>query len=195
MTKPMASGFLLALLTSSAIYSAQTAAPDTPKSEVISGPISLAVSTQKNILEVRVGGRTVNRYDVSVGKKGHPTPHGHFKVNHIVWNPSWSPPNKGWARGKKATPPGSPKNPMKVVKIFFKEPDFYLHGTGDEDSLGEAASHGCIRMAQADAFALGRYLMDNGGAPKSDAWYAGVFERGTSANIRLPKYVPLVIGQ
>jgi len=49
-------------------------------------------------------------------------------------------------------------------------------------------------MAQADAFALGRYLMDNGGAPKNDDWYQGVFDRGVSADIRLPKYVPMVIG-
>jgi len=176
------------------IHFARPANAETPTGAVVTGPISLAVSTEKNILEVRVAGKTVQRYDVSVGKKANPTPNGRFKINHIVWNPAWVPPKKGWAKGKKATPPGSPKNPMKVVKIFFREPDYYIHGTGDEDSLGGAASHGCIRMSQADAFALGRYLMDNGGSAKSNEWYASVFERGTTAHIRLPMYVPIAIG-
>ena len=156
--------------------------------------VSLAVSTKKNIMELRVGGKTIRRYDVSVGKKAHPTPHGTFRVNHIVWNPAWVPPDEKWAKGKKATPPGDEKNPMKVVKIFFKEPDYYIHGTGDEKHLGGAASHGCIRMAQTDAFRLGRYLMDHGGAAKSDEWYARVFTRGVSADIRLNASARIVIG-
>jgi lipoprotein-anchoring transpeptidase ErfK/SrfK len=161
----------------------------------VPGEVSLAVSTQKNIMELRVGGRTIHRYDVSVGTKKHPTPQGTFAVNHIVWNPAWVPPPEKWAKGKKPAAPGSKKNPMKVVKIFFKEPDFYIHGTGDEDQLGDAASHGCIRMSQKDAFNLGRYLMDHGGAPKDDSWYAGVFTRGVSADIRLPRGTRIVIGR
>ena len=158
------------------------------------GVVSLAASTKKNVVELRVGGKTIKRYEVSVGTKAHPTPSGTYKINHIVWNPAWVPPNAGWAKGKKATKPGDAKNPMKVVKIFFKEPDYYLHGTGDEDNLGGAASHGCIRMSQKDAFNLGRYLMDHGGAPRSDDWYAGVFERGVSQDVHLPRYVTIVIG-
>jgi lipoprotein-anchoring transpeptidase ErfK/SrfK len=164
------------------------------KQEVVSGAVTMAVSTKKKILEVRVGGHTTKRYSVAVGLKAHPTPNGTFTVNHIVWNPAWVPPNEKWAKGKKPTPPGSAKNPMKVVKIFFQEPDYYIHGTGDEDSLGSAASHGCIRMSQADAFALGRYLMDRGGAAKDTSWYNGVFTKGVSADIRLPRNVTLVIG-
>ena len=164
------------------------------KSAVVPGEISLAVSTKKNIMELRVGGKTIRRYDVSVGTKKFPTPHGTYRINHIVWNPAWVPPKEKWAKGKKPAAPGSAKNPMKVVKIFFKEPDFYLHGTGDEEYLGEAASHGCIRMSQKDAFNLGRYLMDKGGAPKSDDWYNGVFTRGVSADIRLPRSTKIIIG-
>ena len=158
------------------------------------GEVWLAVSTKKNIMELRVGNKTIRRYDVSVGTKRYPTPHGTFRINHIIWNPAWVPPDRKWAKDKKPTPPGDKKNPMKVVKIFFKEPDFYIHGTGDEEALGGAASHGCIRMSQVDAFRLGRYLMDNGGAKRSDAWYAGVFDRGVSADVRLKASARIVIG-
>lgn len=160
----------------------------------VPGEVTLAASTKKNILELRVGGRAIRRYDVSVGTKKYPTPHGTFRISHIVWNPAWVPPKEKWAKGKKPARPGDDDNPMKVVKIFFKEPDFYIHGTGDEEQLGDAASHGCIRMSQRDAFRLGRYLMDHGGVPKSRDWYAGVFERGVSADIHLKYATKIVIG-
>ena len=158
------------------------------------GAVTLAASTKKNIMELRVGGKTIRTYQVSVGKKPHRTPHGTFTVNHIVWNPGWVPPKEKWAKGKKAEKPGSEKNPMKVVKIFFKEPDYYIHGTAHEHALGAPASHGCIRMAQRDAFALGKYLMDKGGAAKDASWYERVLSRGVSADVRLPKAVKIVIG-
>jgi lipoprotein-anchoring transpeptidase ErfK/SrfK len=165
------------------------------KSSAVPGEITLAASTKKNIMELRVGGRTIHRYDVSMGTKKFPTPSGTFHINHIIWNPAWVPPKEKWAKGKKPAAPGSDKNPMKIVKIFLKEPDYYIHGTGDEDALGESASHGCIRMSQRDAFNLGRYLMDHGGAPKSASWYNGVFDRGVTADIHLPRGTTIVIGR
>lgn len=159
------------------------------------GPVTMAASTQKKILVVRVGGKDLKRYDVAVGSKKHPTPHGRFTVRRIVWNPAWVPHDEPWAKGKKATPPGHPKNPMKVVKIFFQEPDYYIHGTDDEDSIGEAASHGCLRMRVSDAFDLARYLMKVGGVPKDDAWFEQVIGRGKPADVRLTRVVPMVIGK
>ena len=153
----------------------------------------LAVSTKKNVMELRVGNRLIRRYDVSVGKKAHPTPHGTFRINHIVWNPSWVPPKEKWAKGKKPAAPGSEKNPMKVVKIFFKEPDYYLHGTGDEHLLGNPASHGCIRMSAADAYALAKLLQENGGAKKSSAWYQRAISGKQSLTVKLPKPIAIRI--
>ncbi len=45
---------------------------------VISGPLSVAASTEKRILVVRIGSTQVRRYDIAVGKKAHPTPMGRF---------------------------------------------------------------------------------------------------------------------
>lgn len=61
----------------------------------------------------------------------------------MTWNPSWTPPPDAvWAKGKTAKDPGSRSNPMKVVKIFFKEPDDSIHGASDVESLGSAVSLG-----------------------------------------------------
>ena len=174
--------------------SRQKLAAATMEKAIPPGALSLAASIGKNILVVRVNGRDVKTFPVSVGVKNHQTPQGHFGIRHIVWNPSWHPPNAGWAKGKKAAGPGSESNPMKVVKIFFQEPDYYIHGTDHEDKLGAAASHGCIRMAQADVYELGRLLQERAGAPRPPLWYARVINVGQPASVMLPKAVPIVIG-
>jgi len=158
-------------------------------------PLSMAVSTQKKILVVRINGQDVKQYDVAVGTKKHPTPMGTFGVRHIVWNPAWVPPKAAWSKGKQPAAPSDPNNPMKVVKLFFQEPDYYIHGTDQEDTLGAAASHGCIRMAQQDVYDLARFVMQNGGAPHDDAWYNQVINTMKPADVRLPRAVPLVIGK
>ena len=139
-------------------------------------------------------GRDVKTFPVSVGVKTHQTPQGHFGIRHIVWNPSWHPPKAAWAKGKQAAGPGGASNPMKVVKIFFQEPDYYIHGTDHEDNLGAAASHGCIRMSQADVYEFGRLLQERTGAARQPQWYARVINGGQSASVMLPKAVPIVIG-
>jgi lipoprotein-anchoring transpeptidase ErfK/SrfK len=160
-----------------------------------SGPLSMAASTQKKILVVRIGAQEVRRYDVAVGSKAHPTPGGRFTVKHIIWNPDWVPPDEKWAKGKQPTPPGHPKNPMRGVKIFFNEPDYYIHGTNDEASIGSAASHGCIRMSEADATELARYLMDHNGPKKPDSWFDQVSEAGKPVSVNLSTGVTFAIGK
>jgi lipoprotein-anchoring transpeptidase ErfK/SrfK len=163
--------------------------------DVVTGPLTMAVSTHKKILVVRIGATEMRRYSVAVGTKAKPTPMGRFTVKHIVWNPAWHPPDQKWAKGKQPAGPGDPTNPMKIVKIFFQEPDYYIHGTDAEDTLGSAASHGCIRMAQEDVYKLARYLQDHAGAKKSDEWYAQVINGTQPQSVILPRSVPLVIGR
>jgi lipoprotein-anchoring transpeptidase ErfK/SrfK len=52
---------------------------------------------------------------------------------------------------------------MRGVKIFFRAPDYFIHGTNAPGSIGEAASHGCIRMTEADATNLARRIERAGG--------------------------------
>lgn len=157
--------------------------------------IHLEVTLGGKTLDVRdAGDKVLASYQISPGLAKHPTPPGSFAIRKIVWNPAWVPPKAGWAKGKKATAPADPKNPMKVVKIFFKEPDLYIHGTADEKLLGDPASHGCIRMAPADAYNLARLVMQNGGAGKNDEWYNSVISGRRSLTVAIPKPVPLKIG-
>jgi lipoprotein-anchoring transpeptidase ErfK/SrfK len=53
---------------------------------------------------------------------------------------------------------------MQGVKIYFREPWYFIHGTNNPGSIGEAASHGCIRMTEGDAVAVGHWIEKMGGS-------------------------------
>jgi murein L,D-transpeptidase YcbB/YkuD len=155
--------------------------------------ISLTASLTSRRLTIMRGDSVVREYDVAVGHAKHPTPQGAFTIRKIVWNPGWVPPDAKWAEGKRAAAPGHPQNPMKLVKIFFQEPDYYIHGTDAVESLGEAASHGCLRMDPNDAGDVALMLMDNAGIQRDWDWVKGILHLGESRTIALATPAPLII--
>lgn len=162
-------------------------------SSVAYADLRLEVDLSERTLHAIVDGEIIETFPVSVGKSKNPTPEGEFKIRKVIWNPSWRPPDAQWARGKTAKPPGHPENPMKRVKMFFKEPDYYIHGTGDEESLGKAESHGCVRMSPGDVTRLGQLVMEYGGKPMPEPWYKRVFRRKTTKVVYLATPVPVEI--
>ena len=163
----------------------RTPAPD--------GTLTLEASLGGKILTVRKDGEIVKQYAVAVGKDNHPTPRGQFKVEKVVWNPAWVPPDSKWARGKSPKTPGHPANPMKLVKIFFKEPDYYIHGTGDVASLGLAASHGCLRMDPDEAGEVALMVMENGGQFRDWDWVKGILHIGQQRTVRLATPTTIIV--
>jgi lipoprotein-anchoring transpeptidase ErfK/SrfK len=150
----------------------------------------LVVDLSARTLSVVEDGDVTESYSVAVGKPQHPTPRGEFRIRRIVWNPRWVPPDAAWAREKRAREPGDPRNPMGRVKIFFRQPDYYIHGTRETDSLGQAESHGCIRMRNSDVIALARRVMNNGGASRPAGWFQRVINRVRSTqDVRLSEPV------
>jgi lipoprotein-anchoring transpeptidase ErfK/SrfK len=170
------------------------AAADSLPPVVARGPLRLEVSLADRRLYVYQGGLELRSYPVAVGKHQHPTPQGEFRIRRVIWNPRWVPPKVGWARGKKPMGPGEPGNPMGRVKMFFQEPDYYIHGTNNEESLGEAASHGCVRMANEDIVSLAQLVMEHGGQPREPNWFQKILNRvRRSQEVRLPEPVQVVI--
>jgi lipoprotein-anchoring transpeptidase ErfK/SrfK len=135
----------------------------TSRSGATDAPLRLQVSLSSRELRVVENGSTVATYGVAVGRPSHPTPTGSFRTGMIDWNPSWTPPPVGWAAKKKYQPPGAAANPMQGVKIYFRAPYYFIHGTNNPGSIGEAASHGCIRMVPDDAVELARRIQRAGG--------------------------------
>ncbi len=145
-------------------------------------PLTLRADLRARILIVRRGDSTLKTYAIAVGQDRYPTPVGTFTISKIVWNPSWRPPpDAEWAKGKTAKGPGDPGNPMKVVKIFFQDPDYYIHGTEDVESLGSAASHGCLRMDPSEVADLAKIIMEHGGQPYDENWFWRILHSDTAS--------------
>lgn len=134
-------------------------------------PLSIEVILSEKILNVRLGEQLIRSYPIAIGTIDHPTPEGEFLIEKMIWNPWWYPPHSEWARGLSPTPPGDRSNPMRVVKIPFDPPFYYIHGTDRPQSLGTMASHGCVRVSEETAAELGRLVMQFGGIDRSDGWY------------------------
>jgi lipoprotein-anchoring transpeptidase ErfK/SrfK len=172
----------------------RSAAPPRLEATAPEASISLRVDLGERRLRVIEDGKVVKTYVVAVGKAGHRTPQGTFTIRRMEWNPGWVPPNSPWARGLKPRAPGDPRNPMGRIKIFFREPTYFIHGTPDEGSLGSAASHGCIRMSNADAMELGRLLMEHGGRSQPESWFERVRgQRTRTEQVTLPRPIRMTV--
>jgi hypothetical protein len=94
-------------------------------------------------------------YHVAVGAAGFDTPAGLHHVLSKQVNPTWYVPNRPWAGSLagQTIPPGDPRNPLKARFISLGG-GVGFHGTADLSSIGQAASHGCIRMRVPDVISL-----------------------------------------
>jgi len=89
-------------------------------------------------------------YTVAVGQEGLETPEGLYHIQEKEENPSWHVPNSAWAGSLagQVIPPG-PEDPIKARWMGIFE-GAGIHGTEETWSLGQAASHGCVRMSIPD---------------------------------------------
>lgn len=96
-------------------------------------------------------------YGISVGQVGNDTPAGEYAIQTKQVDPVWNVPNSDWAGDRAGTtvPGGAADNPLKARWLGVDGP-IGIHGTAEEDSIGTAASRGCLRMRVADVKALYR---------------------------------------
>ena len=157
-------------------------------------PVRVVADLSARRLSIMEGDQVVESFPVAIGKDSKPTPTGNYMIRKIVWNPSWVPPDSKWAKGKTPQAPGAKDNPMKLVKIFFKEPDYYIQGTNAVETLGEEASHGCLRMDPDDAYEVARYLMEHGGQPRDQSWFWRVLHfRSETRTVYLDNPIPMTV--
>lgn len=102
----------------------------------------IVVSIPDRKLVLFDGDRVMKVYDVAVGKPSTPTPEGEFRVINHIPNPTYYGPNVVVAPGK--------NNPLGTRWMGLSAQGYGIHGTNVPSSIGQAASHGCIRMRQQD---------------------------------------------
>ncbi|EAW38461.1 L,D-transpeptidase [Lyngbya sp. PCC 8106] len=93
----------------------------------------------------------VASYPVAVGKPGWETPTGQFQVIQMVENPTWQNP---WT-GEVSSPGPNSALGLRWIGFWTDGKDTIgFHGTPTVNSIGRAASHGCVRMRNEDVVAL-----------------------------------------
>ena len=105
--------------------------------------LSLRLDLSDRRVYVQRGETVETSYPVAVGRSGWETPTGDFEVSSQLSEPGWTNPFTN-----EIMPPG-PDNPLGDRWIGFWTDGTNVigfHGTPNRDSVGQAASHGCVRM-------------------------------------------------
>jgi hypothetical protein len=114
-------------------------------------PSAIVVNRERFRLTLYKNLKPAQTYSIAVGAAGLETPSGLYKIQSKAVNPAWHVPQSDWA-GKlagKVIPADDPKNPIKARWMGIYD-GAGIHGTDAIDSIGTAASHGCIRMRISD---------------------------------------------
>ena len=131
-----------------------------PSGESVEQPVSLLLNLSDRRVYVYRGDTVEVSYPVAIGREGWETPTGEFEIFHQLENPGWTNP-----KTSEVVPPG-PDNPLGDRWIAFWTDgtnSIGFHGTPNRESVGQAASHGCVRMYNEDVRQL--YAMVDVGTP------------------------------
>jgi len=133
-------GRLLAALTVAAASQCFAQAPNPagmqPKKRVV------LVSIPDRKLVVLEEGAVIATFPVAVGAAASPSPTGEFQIVSRVVNPTYYHPRTVIPSGK--------DNPVGTRWIGLSQKGYGIHGTNSPQSVGHAASHGCIRLRNRD---------------------------------------------
>ncbi len=133
------------------VASVHTTKPEVTTKEVAAEyPSYLTLDRSTFTLRLWKDLKLAKTYTVAVGMEGLETPEGLYEIQEKEENPVWHVPNSDWAGSLagQTIPPG-PSNPIKARWMAIYE-GAGIHGTEETESLGSAASHGCVRMAIPD---------------------------------------------
>jgi L,D-transpeptidase ErfK/SrfK len=125
--------------------------PEIAPAEDESKIVKLVLKRSERRVYVYEGEKVVSSYRVAVGKSGWETPLGTFKVLTMEENPIF----KSFKSGRIIEP--GPDNPLGVrwIGIWTNgKTQLGFHGTNEPELIGQAVSHGCIRMHNKDVTKL-----------------------------------------
>ena len=136
------------------------------------------VSIPDRKLALFENGKVVRIYRVAVGKISTPSPVGEFKIVNRVTNPTYYHKGQVITAGK--------GNPVGSRWMGLSAKGYGIHGTNQPNSIGKAASSGCVRVGKKDLEALFA-LLDVGDAvqirAERDEQITAVFGTGTGTEV------------
>ena len=129
--------------------------PNITKAELAKAyPTYLTIDRPSFTLRLFKNLKLVKSYPIAVGQVGLETPSGLYHIQDKQVNPWWHVPNSAWAGDLAGAdiPPG-PDDPLKARWLGIFD-GAGIHGTDETYSIGQAASHGCVRMLIPDVIDL-----------------------------------------
>lgn len=122
---------------------------------------SIKVSKTENTLTLFLDGRLFKKYIVGTGKFGK-TPVGTFKTGFRQKDPAWYPGNgPGIPFGDKENILGTRWIPLIPTGDTIRVDSYGIHGTWEDNTLGQQSSNGCVRMSNKDVEELSMLIPKN----------------------------------
>jgi lipoprotein-anchoring transpeptidase ErfK/SrfK len=146
-------------------------------------------------MDVFQNGQLVKTYKVGIGYPEFPLPQGMRKADTIIFNPTWTPPDEPWVKGKvkpgEKIEAGSKLNPLGPIKIPIGQPSL-IHGGKSPARLGTFASHGCVGLTSPMVQDFAVMLAQAAGAQLTPAGVAAYAQkRDKTQSLKLPTPVPV----
>lgn len=109
----------------------------------------IVVNSPAYRMDVFKDGKLTKTFKIGIGYPEFPLPTGLRRAKEIIFNPTWTPPDEPWVKGKvqpgKKVEAGSKLNPLGLIKIPIGLPSL-IHGGKNPSRLGTFASHGCVGL-------------------------------------------------
>ena len=152
-------------------------------------PRVLMVYTKEKMVDVLEDGQLLASFPITPGSTTLPAPPGTWKIENMASMPYFRYDESMLEHGVRSDnfvnlPPG-PNSPVGVMWMGLNKSGIGLHGTANPETIGRAASHGCIRLANWDAVKLSQMVTPGvtvhiDGTPKPPAPPAAVKASGTA---------------
>ncbi len=150
---------------SPALSPAEDARPSptpTPLPSPVPPPRRLELLRTERLIELYEDNRLIACFPCTPGSRQVPVPTGSWKITANILMPNFRWDKSVLESGVRSEnaynlPPG-PNNPVGIVWMALNRPSVGMHGTPTPDRIGRNESHGCIRMANWDAFVLSQLI-------------------------------------
>jgi lipoprotein-anchoring transpeptidase ErfK/SrfK len=146
-------------------------------------------------MDVFQDGKLVKTYKIGIGYPEFPLPTGMRKAETIIFNPTWTPPDEAWVKGKvkpgQKVEAGDKLNPLGPIKIPIGLPSL-IHGGKIPARLGTFASHGCVGLTNAQVQDFSLVLSSISGTPLTSEEIKNYEKQKTETkNFKLNASVPI----
>jgi lipoprotein-anchoring transpeptidase ErfK/SrfK len=145
-------------------------------------------------LDVFQDGKLIKSYKVGIGYPEFPLPTGMRRADTLIFNPSWTPPDEPWVKGKfqpgQKVSGASDLNPLGVIKIPIGMPSL-IHGGKPLEKIGSFASHGCVGLTNTQVKDFTATLARLGGLDLTLDNISSLIKQGKTKSVNLTTPIPV----